>query len=366
MENTATNRQLFFIIVAAVISYSAVDVSKIITQSAGNGGWFTILLATALFAGLAYAISRLNNLFPGMMIFEYSGKLVGRAGAYLIAVFITIYFLADISIYSIALGNLLQTNYLPDTPNWATVLAAIPVLGFVAYKGVTNTARIVEIYGVILLVVALSTFCIMFMQGDVNHILPLFDPAETGRYIAAVKDAVFPFLGFEVLLVIPFTVKNGKKANKTAILAMAFIGFFYIVDCVTCVMMIGENEILHYNFPVITAIRQVALPQLKLFARIDILYLTVGFLGIVGGMSLLYLCAVELICRMIPKVSRLKVVLFVGAAVFLADISLRNVNDVYDTLKNLLTYAGLAAGGAIPLLLLLIAKVKKHAQKTSD
>lgn len=363
MENTVTNRQLFMIIIVVVMSCTVVDVSKIMTQSAGAGSWLTILLAMIVFAALALAIAKLNNMFPGKMIFDYGSLLIGKAGAYLAAVFITLYFIAVVATYDITLSNLLQTNFLPETPTWATVLAILPVLGYVAYKGISNTARLVEIYGVIFFIIGMAVQSIMLFQGDMNHILPLYDPSETARYIAALKDAVFPFLGFEVLLVIPFTAKNGKKAEKATILAIVFVGIFYIFNVLTCVMMIGENEILHYNFTLITAIRQVTLPQLKLFARIDLLYLTVGFLGFVGSMAFLYLSAVELICRMIPNLKRIFVVILVGAMAFLAELALRGINDINSILRNILTYMGLTVGGAIPLLLLAIAKVKKHAHK---
>lgn len=363
MENTITNKQVFMVIVMVVVAYSSVDVSKIMMQYAGEGGWLTILINASIFALLAFSITALNNMFPGKTVFEYGGLLIGRMGTYLIAIFIAVYFIAVAVADNIALGNMLQTNFLPDTPTWATVLAALPVLGFVAYKGITNTARLIEIYGVILLVIALATYFIMLLQGDYNHILPLFVPAETGRYITATKDTLYPFLGFEVLLIIPFTEKNNQHAGRSAIFAMIFVGFFYILSFFSCVLMIGENEVLHYNFPLIAAIRQVTLPQLKLFARIDLLYLTVGFLGIVGGLSFVYLGAVELFCRMIPPMKRLVAVLAVGAAIFICVMGLRELNSVFDILKNLVSVMGVVTGGAIPLTLLLIAKVKNHAQK---
>lgn len=363
MENTVTNRQLFLILIVVQISNTSAEVSKIMTQSAGAGSWFSILLATLLFALLAYILSKLNNMFQGKMVFDYSGELIGKAGAYLVSAFIAIYFLAFICIYNIAQSNLLQTNFLPNTPTWATVMSEMIVAGFVSYKGVTNAARLLEIYGVIFIMLSVGVHIIMFLKGDMNHILPLFDPAETERYIAATKSAVYPLLGFEVMLVIPFSAKNGKQANKTVIYALLYVGAFYILNVLSCVMMIGENEILHYNFPLVTAIRQVELPQLKIFQRLDLIYLTVGVISVIACFSFLYLSVVELVCRMMPKIKRLTVVILVGAAAFAADLALRNIPNVSEALRNILTYSGLAVAGAIPIILFTIAKVKRHAHK---
>ena len=124
-------------------------------------------------------------------------------------------------------------------------------------------------------------------------------------------------LGIEVLAIIPFTAKNGPKAVKNAFITLLLIGVFYVLVVESSVMMVGFNEIVHYNYPLLVAIRQVELPYLKIFQRIDLLYLTVGFIGLFAGLSIVYLNIVEYICRMLPKVKRVLVVIAVGLAAFL-------------------------------------------------
>lgn len=363
MPNTITNRQMFLILFMTMTAIASVDISKIMAQSAGTGGWATILLTSLLFALAVYVWVKLNNMHQGKMLFDYSKELVGRAGAYLLAVYIAQYFLMVLVSLNLSMSNLLQTNFLPNTPVWATSLASIPVMAFVAYKGVTNTARLVEIYGIIVLVVSVPVHIFMLLQGDINHILPLFNPAETGKVVSSVKEAVFSFLGIEVLAVIPFTAKNGPKAVKTAVLAILAVGLFYVLNVEGSIMMVGLNEIVHYNYPLIVAIRQVELPAMKIFQRIDLLYLTVGFIGLFAGLSIVFLSIVELVCRMLPKVKRVAVVFAVGAIAFLADLVLPGVKDIDKTLKQIIMSTGIGIAGVIPLILLIITKVKNRGKK---
>lgn len=363
MPNTITNRQLFLILFMTLIAIASGDISKVMVQSAGTSGWITILLTAVLFALAAYAWAKLNGMHEGKTLFDYSKELVGRVGTYFLSMYFAQYFLTVLASLNIAMVTLLQTNFLPNTPGWATAFACIIVIGFVANKGVTNAARLVEIYGVILLIVAIPVHIIMFMQGHFDHILPLFNPAETVNAVTSVKEMVFSFLGIEVLAVIPFTARNGRAAAKTAFWAVIAVGFYYVLNALGCVMMIGENEIVHYQFPLIAAIRQVELPFLKIFQRIDLLYLTVGFIGLLAGLSIIYLNIVELICRMLPKVKRIFVVLAVGCVSFVAYYFLSSIANIQKTLIGIITYSGLLVAIMVPLVLIVITKVKNREKK---
>jgi spore germination protein (amino acid permease) len=360
MPNTVTNRQMAFILLLSLTAFSIVKIPQQMARSAGTNNWITLLLAGMTFAFLAWSWSRLNNRYPGKMLFDYSRDIVGRAGAYLLSSYFAMYFLTVLVHLDMSMSQLLKSNFLPETPEWATSLISLPVLGYVAYKGVTNVARLVEIYGVIFLLIAVTVHIMMLMQGDVMQILPLFNPAELGWAVAAVKDAVFPFLGVELLAVFPFTNKNGPRANKTAFLTLLSICLFYILIVESSIMMIGLHEIVHYNFPLVSAIRQVELPALKVLQRLDLLYLTVGFIGLFGGLSVVYLAIVEFLCRMLPRLNRGYVVAAVAVAVFVAGISLKGIRDIMTSLTYLLTYLGVFTAGIVPLTLLAVSRVRKH------
>ena len=363
MPNTVTNRQLFFILFMTLTAIASVDISKVMVQGAGTSGWVTILITALLFGLAAFTWAKLNGMYEGKMIFEYSQHLIGKIGAYLLTVYFTQYFITVLVALNMAMASQLQTNFLPNTPMWATITASVIVTGFVAQKGVTNTARLVEIYGVIMLLVAATVHSIMIAQGNVDYILPLYNPAQTGRVFSAVREMVFPFLGIELIAIFPFTAKNGAKAASTVFFTVIGVGVFYVINALSCVMLIGENEILHYNFPLIAAIRQVELPILKFLQRIDLTYLTVGFIALLAGLSLIYLSIVEFICRMLPKVRRVVVVVSVGIAALLAYTFLHNVPDIQKTLRGVVTISGVLLAVPVPLVLILLTKGKNHGKK---
>ncbi len=363
MPNSITNRQMMFILFLTLTAFTTIDIAKVMARCAGTGSWITIIITSVLFALAAVVLVSLNNMFQGKVLFDYSKELIGRIGSYFVAIYYVQYFVTVIVTLVLSVSTMLKMHFLLNTPTWATMLAALPVFGFIAYKGVTNAARLFEIYGIILIVMATTVHVIMLLQGNPDHILPLFIPSEIGRYLTSIKDAIFPFLGIEVLTIIPFTAKNGKKAAIKALVTILSIGLFYILVIESSIMMVGLNEIAHYNYPLITAIRLVELPFLRIFQRIDVLYLTVGFIGLFAGLSIVYLNIVEYICRMLPRVKRIYIVIIVGLCIFLIGQTIQSIDGIDRTLINVITLSGILAAFIIPMTLLIIAKVKKHGKK---
>jgi hypothetical protein len=204
----------------------------------------------------------------------------------------------------------------------------------------------------------------MLFQGTFSFILPLYYPPDTGKYLLSMKDAIGPFLGIEVLLVIPLIKKN-KKTAKTAALAIIGIALIYILDVYGCYAMIGMDEIVYHKYPLVDAIRLVEYPKIEFLQRLDIVYDTIGFMRVFVAKSIMYLVIVELICKMLPKANRIVVVVIVGVAVTLASLLTVEMPNFIDTMVSILSISGIAAAFVIPLLLLLVTKVKKNAKKSN-
>lgn len=312
MTNSITNRQMFFILVLTLTSYSVVDISRAMAKSAGTGGWITILATSIIFGLAAMVIVYLNNLFKGKMLFDYSKMLVGRAAAHSIIVFYILYFLLIVVFLILSMGKLLKADFFPRTPIWAMMLISVPVFYFIAFKGITTIARMCEIFGVVFLVIAITVHIFMISQGKIVNIRPIFNSADIGKYIKAIKESIFPFLGIEVLLAIPMTQRNAKRGVRTAFFAVFFIGLFYILIVESSIMIVGINDIVNYNDSLIIAIRDMSLSFLDFLERFDILFLTIGFMGMYMGISIVITVIVEYLCKIFVRTKRLTIVIVLG------------------------------------------------------
>ena len=365
MSNTITNRQLFFILLLTLTSYSIVVISKDMASSAGTGSWLVILITTIVFGLAAAGIARLNNMFEGQMLFDYAPSLVSRPGTYLICIYYVLYFLFILVFLVLELAKLLNLDFFPRSPLWSFPLAGLPLFCYVAYKGVTNVARLAEIVGLVFFITGILVHILMMSEGKPMRILPLFNAAEIGNYLGSFRYSVFPFLGIEVMLVVPFTQKNSQKSVRTAFLSLLTIGLLYIFMVDSSIMKIGLHDIVNYKDALIVAIRDTSPQTLKIISRLDILYLTIGFGGFFVGISLVMLVIVEYLCRIFKTASRLIVVIAVGAVTYILFLIASGLQGYEDFTSSLGTYLGLASSIGIPLILLVIARMKKRRKEQS-
>jgi spore germination protein len=364
MAKGITNRQMVFILFLTLMAVSITDIARVMAKSAGTGAWFTIILSSAMYGLVGVIIVSLTTRFPNKMIFDYGQEIAGKAAVYIIAVFYIVYFALTLVIQVTQLTKMLQSDFLLLTPRWTTMLIGLPVFGAMAYKGVTSLARMAEFVGTIFVITGLIVQVFMITDSKIINILPLFEVSKVGNYLAAFKDTIFAFLGMEVLLVIPFTKENGgKKAKRTIFLSLLGIGLLYVFVVEGCIMKVGINDILHYNESLIVAIRDTEVPFLDFLQRMDILYLTVGFMGFFVGIGFAYIAALELLCKIFPKASRLLLCIVLGAVYYAGCIFVDPIPDFSEMIRNVDVGMGIIAAFLIPVALLLIAKVRKLGQK---
>lgn len=345
-----------FIMFLTLTSYTTIEIPKTVAQTAGRSGWIMILTMAMIYSVVAVIITKLNNMFQGKVLFDYSKEIIGKFFTYLVALF---YFFVAlmIAVYlKVKLVNLLTANFLSETPPIVLLLAGILLFGYVAYKGITNIARMYEIIGVLYLITTIVICTFMLFQGMGVNILPLFRKSDMVEFFPTVKNLVIPFTGMGFLLVIPFTAKN-KKAPKVAFLTVMVIGVFYVMIVECTMMTLGLINTASFNDAFIEAIKMVKFPVIE---RTDILYLTVGLTGLFAGTITIYTSAVEFACRIFPKLKRHVVV--IGIAVILIPSCLialkqKNFSELY---TNNAPYVLIATSFLIPFMLLIIAKMKQR------
>ncbi len=361
MRNDVNNRQMVFILIITMTAITTVNLPQTMAINAGTGGWITLLLSSIPYAFGTLMIVSLNKKHQGAVLFDYSKGLIGQAGAYVLAAFYMIYFLSISTYLCAGMSNVLASNFFAHTPRWAMVLISLPFYSYAAYKGITSVGRLCEIYGLFYIVVIGFAFILMFIQGDVNRILPLFVKEDVGSYLKAMRSTIPSFLGVEVLTLIPIAAKGRKKAPWAAFLAVIGVGLFFIMNVESCIMMNGLNEIKNQNNALIAVIRQIQIPVLSFFERMDFIYLTVGFMGLFAAKTIAMLGAVEYGCKLFAKANRLWVVIAAASIVFLADLVLYRVQDFGRVYEPVFLYAGNTAALFVPALLNILTKVKRNA-----
>lgn len=354
-KNKITNRQLFFIIFLTLSSYTTIDLPKQIAESAGRMSWIPIIIMSLLFGVFAVVITKLNNMYKGKVFYDYSKNITGKFFSYIICFYYLIY-LIIIGIYlKLKLVGLLNNNFLPKTPQMVILIFGIALFGYIAHKGITNIARIFEIIGVLFLAVTVILCIFMLIEGMKENILPLFNLSEIKNVMTGMESLVTSYGGLGVLLVIPFTKEN-KKASKTAFFTLLFIGLFYVLIVESTIMILGINNTISFNNAFVEAIKVVEMPVIE---RTDIFYLTFGLTSLFAGIVIVYAVVLDLACKLFPKIKRIILTLIISLLFFVLSMYALNIINTIKTFESVTSYLVFISSIMIPLILFIVAKIKK-------
>jgi len=361
MQKSITNRQMFFILVLTLTTYTTISLPKVVAENIGTSGWITLLAMAVIFGGGATIITKLGVLFPGKAFFEYSTEIAGGFVTYVFTIYYIVYFAFIAIDLKLKLSGFLQTKFLERTPRYIILAVCVALFGYVSYKGITNVARLFELYGAIFLVTTIIICLMSFFQGIIYNMLPLFNPLEAKQIISAAPKLLLSYGGIEVLLVIPFTKAN-KKAPRVAFLTLIFIGLLYILIVEGTFVILGINNTALYNDALIEAIKLVQIPVLE---RADLFYLTIGLSSLFAGMIMIYVALLEHMERLFPKLGRMMLVVIASVLLYGISMLIMNVDNIGDILDRILMIPLLISGFIIPSVLLIAASVKKKVKGLS-
>lgn len=356
MKKSITNRQIFFLIFLALTSYRSIDMPIIIARSAGRSGWIPIIIVSLIFGVVITIIIKLNNMFKDKVLFDYGQEIVGKFITYIIVCYFIVYFILIGIFLDIKLVDVLTTNFLPSSPQYAILTLGIMLFGFAAYKGITNMARLFEIIGALFLLVTVGICILMLTQGMDYNILPIFNVSDTNHFLTAIKELFIPYFGIEILFVIPFTTIN-KKAPRVGFATLLFIGFFYILIVEGTFMILGVNNTALLNDSFIEAIKITEMPVIE---RTDIFYLTFGLSSLFAGMMIVFVVVVEFACKLFKKVKRHVVVIVVAIIMYILTLLALNIKKVDEIFDSFFIYLIIISSIIIPITLLVVAKIKKR------
>lgn len=208
MNESLTNRQIAFIIFGIVVGYGVLGLPKNVVENTGTGGWFTLLMATAITAVFTYIITYLGYVHKNKTIYEYSNILIGK---FITSIFMIIYIIYYFMLFTTVIrmaSEAIKLTILIKTPVWALCLLFLLVVYYAVIKRLEVIARICEIYGLIIIIGYIIIHSAILTQGKLINLRPFFVVADISAYLKATLVTIFPFLGIEILTIISFNKKR--------------------------------------------------------------------------------------------------------------------------------------------------------------
>lgn len=357
LEKGITNRQMFFIMLLVISAFRTIDIPQMAAITMGRSGWSVVFIYAVPFSLIAVMVTKLNNMFMGMTLFEYGEILLGKVLRCILCVLFILYYFSVLVYLNENIAKLITMNFLPKTQPVFTLGLAIALFGFIVYRGTETMARLFELMGVMYLAVTLLLCLLMLTQSEPENILPVYNPDEWKQFLSALLMFGTVFGGMENLLLIPFTNKN-KKAPRTAFFSIWAIALLFVLIAEGSIGMLGVNNAMVYNDTFIEAVKLTNAPVIE---RPDILYITVSLASLFAILTVLIHSTVEILSRMFFAAKRGLLVLIVCASSYAASLIVLGIPAYNPAFKKILPALVLFFAGAVPTLLYLTAVIKKKS-----
>lgn len=360
-----TNRQLYHFIFTFTIPFVICLLPRDAAEKFGTGAWIYLLAGSIVYAVFAGIVAYLQYSHEGQTIFEYAPAIVGKFITYCISIiYIMNYFLYTAFFIRLA-SQIVKTEVLVKTPMWSTMLLCVISIVYASSKGISNIGRMTEVIGIISVSTGVILLLIMMLQGDILNIKPIFNMISLQNYINQIPMSLYIFTGYEMITIIPFNKRNGKKSIWTAASSVIALGLLYTMLVEACYMALGVDDTKNYIYPLFSAMRMLNIKQLQIFKRIDLIYIMAWLSLVFSSLSIVLTTTVEYAKKFFVKTNRNIILIIIGILAFIVGLIPKTDNEVIQAGTYTSYYFAGITSTLVPLFILIIEKVKKHEKKMS-
>lgn len=362
MNNFFSNRQISFIMYCIIVGYGIINLPKNAAEAAGTSGWICIALAIIIFIFITYIITYLQYVYEGKTLYEYSIQLVGKNITYIFISICIIYFFIFLTMLVRLYCETINMTILNKTPVMYLCILFYIVVFYALMKGINVIARMCEIYGALSIINFILINSILLTQGKIVHVRPFFYSGDYMMYLKGALKMVLPLLGMEVLFFIPFNRKKNKNIFKYTTLMVIFIGFLYIFVVEATLSVVGVDSIMNHKATVFSIIRGIDVPYLEFFRRLDGVYIGIWSMNAICASSL-WAYGTTTFMSKILKNMKYK---YISVIVIISSFIVSQIPKTTEQVENIInydSYFGIMVFLVIPIILLVITKVKKYDKK---
>lgn len=360
-NNKISIRQLQTLLILDIFGMGITFLPKKVAEFSEQDGWICVIIGTILACVCAWIISSLAEIFPKDNFVEYAGKIVSKP----IAVIITIGFIAKI-IFSLSIevrifSEIVKQTILFNTPSHIISICMILLGLYGASKGYETRGRISEILIFVIFIPLFIVFAIIAVGSDYTNLMPFFKTQKSDILSGGVF-SLFAFSGIEFLLLAYPYLNNKKKIKRESVKAVAFVGIIMVFITIISISKFGPFDIKNQMWPVLELMDTIDLPGAFLERQDAVVmsfWIMSVFIIVNAGLFFSSLLAQNLI-----GFGKKSLYIWVLAIiVFFISTIPENLSQIIELSEKIFIFFGGTYIFIIPLLLLVIAKIRKLGEK---
>ncbi|MFC5449004.1 GerAB/ArcD/ProY family transporter [Paenibacillus aestuarii] len=226
---------------------------------AKQNAWFSILISTAVGAGIAYLCSWVCMRYPGKTLAEFSCEILGKSIGKVITFAYLAEFLLTLSFILRQYGDFIIGTILPRTPIFAAIVLMICTVLYLSIHGIGGIGRCSEIVGPFLLLGFLLPVLLSIGKIKLEYLLPVLTDANMSDIITGALPAS-TFLGDCMLIfVIGGFVDGRNQWMKNAIWGVVSTGLLTAISTIIVTCVFTQEVGGSFAYPFLMLVRSVTI-----------------------------------------------------------------------------------------------------------
>lgn len=361
LNNKISIRQLQVLLILDIFGVGVTILPRRTAEFAGQNGWVLVFFATLLAVLCTYIITSLAEIFPNDSFFDYSAKIIGKPLAWILSIGFVIKIVLNLSFELRVFGEIIKQIMLFNTPLGIVILCMLLLGAYCAGKGYETRGRIAEILIFIVLIPLIFVFSIAVTDVDFTNLKP-FMQTDSISLIKGSIITLFSFSGIDfILLVYPY-IKKRDKIKKGSISAVIFIGVIMLVVTLITIARFGPFDVVQQMWPVLEIMDTINLPG-SFIERQDALIMSFWIISVFMIINASMFFSSLILKDTVKKGKHSLYILILIPVTYIISFIPDNIAQAYRFIELLYVTFGAAYIFIIPLLLLVVAKIRKQGDK---
>lgn len=355
-----SNRQVTLLLVLQMFNMTILILPKIGTDYVGRNAYILPLLAIVLGAVYAICITALTKMFPGDTMIEFLPKIVPSFIGYIIVLIFGIKVIVTTGLELRMFGEMIGQIMLPKTPLPVIILVMLLTTAYLVKSGIEATGRMAEILVYFVFIPLAVVFFKILISCDYKEVMPFLrtqvQDVGIGTYFISLS-----FAPIEFMLLMTGLMARPRGARGAIIRAVIVIAIIESIILLLTICGIGLGEVEKQVWPVLTLMQSIE-NNGRIMESQEILMMTGWIMSVFVYIS----SGIYFTSFMASRTLKLKreniFVLPVVPIVYFVAMYAGNLVEAYNSYINFQRYVGVLFLVPVPLILLLIAKVRRIKQ----
>jgi spore germination protein KB len=354
--------QFFILVIMFVVGSSVLYIPTVLAATAKEDAWIVGVIGGILGVGIIFLYVKIAEFSDGKDLIQLYESVFGFILGKVFTVIFSFYCLIIASLILRGIGDFMKTQIMPETPIEIIMGLFIFFVIYAQKYGVEVFARSAEIFFPWIIFLFSLGVCMILPDIQFKQILPILDNGIKPILQGTLSYIGFPYLECVLLLILLPYCNRFKQAKKSWILGTIAGAILLLIPVVLAILVLGPEMTARQSYVTYVLAKKMGIP--RVFERMEVIIAIFWIITIFYKLLLCSFCLNKSLGRLL-KVEDEQILVFpLGIIIFcMSIISGEDIVYLNDFSRNIWPIFALQTGLLLPLLILLIQKVKKQSIK---